>query len=208
VTCLRNPGVPGWSARTQAATTKLPFRPTCSRHRILIRGVAQFTSTRIPTMDLEQPPRVAFADSDTDSAHRTRSDPQRSRDESFSAPPRAVTFSAGDSSNGNDANVLHKTSSDPVKKTKNKHDNGGTASAYYDSRASTRREFKRRASTLSEYYAKNPSLLPQLPYSLRRGWRRWKVIGMGIFMVIDACVVPIILYYALTFGANIAEWIS
>jgi hypothetical protein len=31
---------------------------------------------------------------------------------------------------------------------------------------------------------------------------------MGIMMVIDACVVPIILYYALTFGANIQEWIS
>jgi hypothetical protein len=161
--------------------------------------------------DLEPPPRaVLFADSETGPAHRTRSDPQQPRNDDFSAPPRAVTFTAGDSSNNtNGSNELHKTTSDPVKKSRRKsHDETRNASAYYDSRASTRREFKRRASTLSEYYAKNPTLLPQLPYSLRRGWRRWKVIGMGIMMVIDACVVPIILYYALTFGANIQEWIS
>src|ERR1700710_618542 len=47
--------------------------------------------------------------------------------------------------------------------------------AYYDSRAATKREFKRRASTLQDYYSQNPTLLPQLPFTLRHGWKRWKL---------------------------------
>ena len=82
------------------------------------------------------------------------------------------------------------------------------ADAYYDSRAATKREFKRRASTLAEYYKENPALLPQLPFTLRHGWRRIK-LGMLIFLIfVDACVIPIVLYYAMTFAGHVQGWIG
>lgn len=80
--------------------------------------------------------------------------------------------------------------------------------AYYDSRAATKREFKRRASTLQEYYKDHPQLLPQLPFTLRHGWRRWKLAILITIAVIDACVVPLVLYYGLAFGGNVQGWIS
>jgi hypothetical protein len=82
------------------------------------------------------------------------------------------------------------------------------ADAYYDSRAATKREFKRRASTLAEYYKENPTLLPQLPFTFRHGWRRIK-LGLLIFLIfVDACVVPIVLYYSLKFAGHVEGWIS
>lgn len=79
---------------------------------------------------------------------------------------------------------------------------------YYDSRAATRREFKRRASTLQDYYDQNPELLPQLPFTWRRGWKRWKLFLTIALMVVDACVVPIILYYTMTFIGHIEGYIG
>ncbi len=80
--------------------------------------------------------------------------------------------------------------------------------AYYDSRAATKREFRRRASTLQEYYQEHPELLPQLPFTWRHGLKRWK-LGFTIFiMVVDACVVPIVLYYSLKFAGHVQGWIS
>ncbi|KAG9783079.1 hypothetical protein KCU88_g3144, partial [Aureobasidium melanogenum] len=79
--------------------------------------------------------------------------------------------------------------------------------AYYDSRAATKREFRRRASTLQEYYAEHPDLLPQLPFTWRYGWRRWKLFLTIFIMVVDACVVPIVLYYSMTFAGHIEGWI-
>ncbi|KIX08200.1 uncharacterized protein Z518_02856 [Rhinocladiella mackenziei CBS 650.93] len=79
--------------------------------------------------------------------------------------------------------------------------------AYYDSRAATKKEFRRRASTLQEYYAQNPTLLPQLPFTWRYGWRRWKLFFTIFIMVVDACVVPIVLYYTMTFAGNVEGWI-
>jgi hypothetical protein len=80
--------------------------------------------------------------------------------------------------------------------------------AYYDSRAATKREFRRRASTLQEYYQEHPELLPQLPFTWRHGWKRWK-LGFTIFiMVVDACVLPIILYYTMKFAGHVQGWIS
>ncbi|RVX69644.1 hypothetical protein B0A52_06708 [Exophiala mesophila] len=79
--------------------------------------------------------------------------------------------------------------------------------AYYDSRAATKREFKRRASTLQQYYDNHPDLLPQLPFTWRRGWKRWKLFLTIFLMVVDACVVPIVLYYTMTFAGHVEGWI-
>merc|ERR1711964_404779 len=75
--------------------------------------------------------------------------------------------------------------------------------AYYDSRAATQYEFQRRASTLQTYYCEHPELLPQLPFTFRHGFKRWRLGGYIALMVFDACVVPIMLYYAMTFGGHV-----
>ena len=80
--------------------------------------------------------------------------------------------------------------------------------AYYDSRAATQREFRRRGTTLQSYYEQHPELLPQLPFTFRHGFKRWKLAGYIALMVFDACVLPILLYYALTFGGNVQGWIT
>jgi hypothetical protein len=82
------------------------------------------------------------------------------------------------------------------------------ADVYYDSRAATRREFKRRASNLREYYKQNPTLLPQLPFTWHHGFRRWKLYGLIFLIFVDACVVPIVLYYSLKFAGHVEGWIS
>ena len=73
---------------------------------------------------------------------------------------------------------------------------------FYDSRAATRREYRRRGSTLQSYYLEHPELLPQLPFTFRHGFKRWKLAGYIALMIFDACVVPILLYYAMTFGGT------
>lgn len=80
--------------------------------------------------------------------------------------------------------------------------------AYYDSRAATQREYRRRGSTLQSYYSQHPELLPQLPFTFRHGFKRWKLAGYIALMVFDACIVPIILYYAMTFGGNVQGYIT
>ena len=85
---------------------------------------------------------------------------------------------------------------------------GEEKDAYYDSRAATLREFRRRASTLQEYYKENPTLLPQLPFTWRHGWRRWKLFIIVTIIIIDACVIPLVLYYALHFAGHVAGYIS
>lgn len=82
------------------------------------------------------------------------------------------------------------------------------ADAYYDSRAATKREFKRRASTLQEYYKQHPTLLPQLPFTWKHGFKRWKLFALIFLIFVDACVVPIVLYYAMRFAGNVQGWIS
>lgn len=81
------------------------------------------------------------------------------------------------------------------------------ADVYYDSRAATKREWRRRATTLQDYYHDNPELLPQLPFTWHRGAKRWRLIGLIVVMWIDACVLPIVLYYALAFGGDVQGWI-
>ena len=82
------------------------------------------------------------------------------------------------------------------------------ADAYYDSRAATKREFKRRASTLQEYYNDHPEYLPQLPFTWKHGWRRWKLFILIFFIFVDACVVPIVLYYTMKFIGHVQGYIS
>jgi hypothetical protein len=89
-----------------------------------------------------------------------------------------------------------------------KYEDRPTADAYYDSRAASRKEFKRRASTLAEYYQQRPDLLPQLPFTFRHGWRRWKLFGLIFLIFVDACVIPIVLYYSMKFAGNVEGWIS
>ena len=80
--------------------------------------------------------------------------------------------------------------------------------AYYDSRAATKREFRRRASTLQAYYSQNPTLLPQLPFTMRHGWKRWKLFLTIFLIIIDACVIPLVLYYTLKFSGHVQGFIS
>jgi hypothetical protein len=94
-----------------------------------------------------------------------------------------------------------------LSRSHSRHDDDPDAAAYYDSRAATKREFKRRASTLQEYYKEHPEFLPQLPFTLRRGFKRWKLGFTIMLMVADACIVPIALYYAMAFGGNVQGWI-
>lgn len=104
---------------------------------------------------------------------------------------------------------IGRRSTDKTRRLSRDHsrDKDDDAAAYYDSRAATKREFKRRASTLQEYYQEHPEYLPQLPFTLRRGWKRWKLGFTIVLMVADACIVPIALYYAMAFGGNVAGWI-
>lgn len=77
---------------------------------------------------------------------------------------------------------------------------------YYDSRAATISEFKRRATTLDGYYQAHPDLLPQLPFTFHRGRRRWRLYFLIGLVFFDACILPILLYYAMTYGGRVAGW--
>lgn len=81
------------------------------------------------------------------------------------------------------------------------------AEAYYDSRAATHTEWKRRAKTLQEYYDDNPHLLPQLPFTWHHGWRRWKLFLFAFLVFVDASVVPIALYYGMAYAGDVEGWI-
>lgn len=78
---------------------------------------------------------------------------------------------------------------------------------YYDSRAGTRKEWKRRDRTLQDYYGNNPQLLPQLPFTWHHGWKRWRLFLFAIMVVIDGSVVPIVLYYAMRYAGHVPGWI-
>ncbi|KAF2744624.1 hypothetical protein M011DRAFT_390223, partial [Sporormia fimetaria CBS 119925] len=81
------------------------------------------------------------------------------------------------------------------------------AEAYYDSRAATHREYRRRAKDLNEYYAEHPDLLPQLPFTFRHGKKRWRLFWLLFFMFVDACAVPIALYYGMHYSGHVEGWI-
>jgi hypothetical protein len=81
------------------------------------------------------------------------------------------------------------------------------APVYFDSRAATKREYRRRAATLQDYYDENPHLLPQLPFTWHHGWKRWRLGALLFFIFVDACVLPIVLYYALRYAGNVQGYI-
>lgn len=91
---------------------------------------------------------------------------------------------------------------------RNNSDDRPEQDVYFDSRAATKREWRRRATTLEDYYHDNPELLPQLPFTWHRGKKRWRLIGLILVMWIDACVVPIALYYGLYYGGKVQNWIT
>mgnify|MGYP003629408724 FL=1 len=126
----------------------------------------------------------------------------------LSPPPRhAVTF-PDNAILGTSSAYFRPTGLDATPRRKSlTYDERPAAPAYYDSRAATKREYRRRASTLQEYYDNNPYLLPQLPFTWHRGWKRWR-LGMLIFFIFaDACVAPIVLYYALRYAGDVEGWI-
>ncbi|KND88596.1 hypothetical protein TOPH_06746 [Tolypocladium ophioglossoides CBS 100239] len=81
------------------------------------------------------------------------------------------------------------------------------ADAYYDSRAATHAEWKRRARTLQEYYDDNPHLLPQLPFTWHHGRRRWRLFLFAFLVFVDGSVVPIALYYGMHYAGHVEGWI-
>lgn len=81
------------------------------------------------------------------------------------------------------------------------------AEAYYDSRAATQQEYRRRATTLLEYYDENPQLLPQLPFTWHHGWKRWRLFIFAFLVFVDASAVPIALYYGLKYAGDVEGWI-
>lgn len=85
--------------------------------------------------------------------------------------------------------------------------NRESANVYYDSRAATRAEWQRRAKTLEEYYDDNPNLLPQLPFTWHHGWRRWRLFFFAFLVFVDACAIPIALYYGMYYAGNVEGWI-
>ncbi|KAM6532904.1 hypothetical protein FALCPG4_005946 [Fusarium falciforme] len=81
------------------------------------------------------------------------------------------------------------------------------ADAYYDSRAATQTEYRRRAKTLQEYYDDNPHLLPQLPFTWHHGWKRWRLFIFAFLVFVDASAIPIALYYGMYYAGNVEGWI-
>ncbi|KAM3502583.1 hypothetical protein MY11210_009020 [Beauveria gryllotalpidicola] len=81
------------------------------------------------------------------------------------------------------------------------------ATVYYDSRAATREEYQRRAMTLEEYYDDNPRLLPQLPFTWHHGWRRWRLFFFAFLVFVDACAIPIALYYGMWYAGKVQGYI-
>ena len=118
---------------------------------------------------------------------------------------------------GHRVNFEQETTSSPVSHTASRESRNRRRSlhlaerpesdAYYDSRAATMQEFRRRASTLQDYYREHPTLLPQLPFTLHHGWRRYRLGLFIVLLFLDACVVPIALYYGLAYGGNVQGYI-
>ncbi|RCI09960.1 hypothetical protein L249_8584 [Ophiocordyceps polyrhachis-furcata BCC 54312] len=81
------------------------------------------------------------------------------------------------------------------------------ADVYYDSRAATRSEWRRRAKTLDEYYEDNPHLLPQLPFTWHHGRRRWRLFFFAFLVFVDGSALPIALYYGMRYAGHVEGWI-
>lgn len=135
--------------------------------------------------------------------------PSASSPTSPSGDSRRVTFERGRSSMSGITSPLSPSESHTSGRRKSHQHprDRPPEDAYHDSRAATKAEFRRRASTLQEYYRQNPTLLPQLPFTFRHGFKRWKLGLLIAAMVIDACIIPIVLYYSMKYAGNVQGWI-
>lgn len=150
--------------------------------------------------------------------------PQRSNDEATtSRAPVNGTPVNGAPVNGNDNDNAESPTSpngrrrssmfppimpiDPAPRRSLSYAQRPVAGAYYDSRAGTRQEWRRRARTLEEYYEDNPELLPQLPFTWRHGTRRWRLWLFAFIVFVDASAIPIALYYGMKYAGHVEEWI-
>ncbi|KAK5104169.1 hypothetical protein LTS08_002054 [Lithohypha guttulata] len=122
-------------------------------------------------------------------------------------PSRQVAFRTDSKESGPARSPLSRDRRRSSSFFRNNSETRPEAEAYYDSRAATKREWRRRATTLQDYYQQNPELLPQLPFTWHRGKKRWRLIFLIVLMWIDACIIPIALYYAMRYGGNIEGWI-
>jgi hypothetical protein len=136
------------------------------------------------------------------SPHDRRVTFEQNRQETSNSLPTAPTFSPASPTR---RSTDRRHSSNTHRDRDFDHEDG---LAYYDSRAATRREYRRRGSTLQSYYLEHPELLPQLPFTFRHGFKRWKLAGYIALMVFDACILPILLYYSMTFGGNVQGYIT
>lgn len=143
--------------------------------------------------------------------------PRHNSDKTHSNPNRTM---AGTSLNGTNSLPLShsnngqqpprppaRTSSSDFRRKSLAYDLRPEAEAYYDSRAATQREYRRRAHTLGEYYDEHPHLLPQLPFTFRHGNGRWRLGWLLFLMFVDSCAVPIALYYGMFYAGNVEGWI-
>ena len=166
----------------------------------VIRGSQQSNSLPLPhpqaQSELESEPASASPPSPV---HDRRVTFEQHREEPSSSLPTTPTFSPRRSTSNRRHSSHHQRDRDL---------DYGEALAYYDSRAATQREYRRRGSTLQSYYLEHPELLPQLPFTFRHGFKRWKLAGYIALMVFDACIVPILLYYAMTYGGNVQGYIT
>ncbi|KAE8453948.1 hypothetical protein EG329_007724 [Mollisiaceae sp. DMI_Dod_QoI] len=161
----------------------------------VIRGIARSNSR--PQNYSESEPNLP-AGSPTSPVHDRRVTFDQGREETSNSLPTARTFSPRQSTSNRRQSSNYRRSRDLDQEERD---------AYYDSRAATQREYRRRGSTLQSYYSQHPELLPQLPFTFRHGFKRWKLAGYITLMVFDACIVPIFLYYAMTFGGNVQGYI-
>src|SRR5262245_5678589 len=82
----------------------------------------------------------------------------------------------------------------PLRRRSLSYEQRREAPVYYDSRAATKSEYRRRGATLQDYYDQNPHLLPQLPFTWHHGWKRWRLGGLIFLIFVDGCVLPVVLY--------------
>lgn len=139
--------------------------------------------------------------------HANASPAARRHSTTSRSPHRHISFSPDSNDSDPSPRPLAKDRRRSSSFFRNNTEDRPEADVYYDSRAATKREWRRRATTLQDYYKDNPELLPQLPFTWHRGKKRWRLIALITLMWIDACVVPIALYYGMHYGGDIEGWI-
>jgi hypothetical protein len=164
----------------------------------VIRGSRRSDSFHHTNSGLESQQTPTSPTSPT-SPHDRRVTFEQNRAETSNSLPSAPTFSPPRRSTSSWRHSSH---------THRRDNNQDGGEEYYDSRAASRREYRRRGSTLQSYYLEHPELLPQLPFTFRHGFKRWKLAAYIALIVFDACILPILLYYAMTFGGNVQGYIT